>query len=45
MRPFNTLVDEEQYKKIKMLACEKEKTIQEIVKEALHDLLVKHGKV
>jgi len=44
MRPFNTLVDEKQYKKIKMLGVEKDKTIQELVKEALEDLLKKYGK-
>lgn len=45
MRPFNTLVDEEQCKKIKMLGVEQGRTIQQIVKEALDDILKKYGKV
>ena len=45
MKPFNTLVDEEQSKKIKILAAEQNKTIQQLVKEAFEDLLKKYGKI
>jgi len=44
MKPINTLIDKELYKKVKFLSVEKDKTIQQLVKEALEDLLKKYNK-